>query len=73
MLGIRLNKTKLLNFIRNLNTIRAIIHDHGNLIDRHTLMARSAIYGSYKDQLKMGITQKLRAWFELKFFDFVLL
>jgi hypothetical protein len=59
-------------FLRNLNTIRSIVHDHGNLIDRHTIMARSAIYGSYKDKLRLGLRQKLRAWFELRFFDLIL-
>ena len=28
-----------------MNTVRSIIHDHGNLIDRHTIMARIAISG----------------------------
>ena len=59
--------------LRNLNTVRAIVHDHGNLIDRHTIMARSAIAGAYKDELRIGIKQRISAWFEIKFFDFLLL
>ncbi|XP_018567138.1 uncharacterized aarF domain-containing protein kinase 5 isoform X2 [Anoplophora glabripennis] len=38
----------LLLVIRNLNTIRAIAHDHGNPIDRYTVLARAAtkrVYG----------------------------
>jgi hypothetical protein len=56
-----------------LNTIRAIIHDHGNIVDRHTLMARSAISGAYKNELRMSYRQKISAWVEIKFFDFILL
>jgi hypothetical protein len=35
-------------------------------------MARSAIFGAYKDELRIGWRAKVRAWFELKRFDFVL-
>jgi hypothetical protein len=55
-----------------LNTVRSIIHDHGNLIDRHQLMARSAIFGAYRDQLQLGVKMKIRAWFDLRLFDFIL-
>ncbi|CAL1532375.1 unnamed protein product [Lymnaea stagnalis] len=34
---------------RNLNTIRAILRDHGNTVDRYGIMARSAIVGSHLD------------------------
>lgn len=36
-------------------------------------MARSAIFGAYKDELKLGYTSRIKAWFELKMFDFILL
>ena len=32
---------------RNINTIRAITKDHGGLVDRYTLMARSATRGAF--------------------------
>ena len=53
--------------------MRSIVHDHGNKIDRHTLMARSAIFGAYKDDLRLGWRAKVKAWFELKAFDLILM
>ncbi|KAK0044013.1 putative aarF domain-containing protein kinase 5 isoform X1 [Biomphalaria pfeifferi] len=41
--------TSLIWIFRNLNTIRAIIRDHGNTVDRYGIMARSAIRGSHLD------------------------
>jgi hypothetical protein len=32
---------------RNINTVRAITKDHGSLVDRYTLMARSATRGFF--------------------------
>ena len=32
-----------------------------------------SILKAYKDQLKLGAVQKVRAWFELKSFDIILL
>ena len=48
------------------------MHDHGNLINRHNIMARIAIYGAYKDELKLSLKSKIRAWFELRMFDLIL-
>jgi hypothetical protein len=48
------------------------VHDHGNLIDRHTIMARIAISGAYKNELKISFGQKVKSWFELKYFEFLL-
>ncbi|CAF0730942.1 unnamed protein product [Brachionus calyciflorus] len=62
----------LLLVFRNLNTVRSIIHDHGNLVDRHTIMARVAISGAYRDQMKLGLQSKIKAWFEIKAFDLIL-
>ena len=53
--------------------MRSIVHDHGNLIDRHTIMARIAISGAYKDQLKLDWSNAVRSWFELKYFDVILI
>ncbi|CAF1653308.1 unnamed protein product, partial [Didymodactylos carnosus] len=47
----------------NLNQIRSIIRDHGNLIDRHTIMARSAIMGVRKHEL----VNKRRLWMDRLF------
>jgi hypothetical protein len=35
-------------------------------------MARSAIFGAYKDELRMGWRANVKAWFELKTFDLIL-
>lgn len=35
-------------------------------------MARIAVLGAYKDQMKLGWKQKLRAWFDLAIFDIIL-
>jgi len=56
-----------------LNTVRSIIHDHGNLIDRHTIMARIAISGAYKEQLRLDLKSKVKSWFELRLFDLILM
>nr|KAI8763515.1 hypothetical protein BgiMline_006451 [Biomphalaria glabrata] len=47
MVVLREMPSNLLLVIRNLNTIRAIIRDHGNTVDRYGIMARSAIRGSH--------------------------
>lgn len=36
-----------LMFSRNINTVRAITKEHGSLVDRYTLMARSATRGFF--------------------------
>ncbi|KAF7404677.1 putative aarF domain-containing protein kinase 5 isoform X1 [Vespula maculifrons] len=40
-------KTMML-IIRNLNTIRAILQDHGSMVDRYRIMAQIAVRGKYK-------------------------
>ncbi|XP_043664612.1 uncharacterized aarF domain-containing protein kinase 5 isoform X3 [Vespula pensylvanica] len=40
-------KTMML-IIRNLNTIRAIVQDHGSMVDRYRIMAQIAVRGKYK-------------------------
>ncbi|KAH9491642.1 putative aarF domain-containing protein kinase 5 [Bulinus truncatus] len=55
--------SNLLLVIRNLNTIRAIIRDHGNTVDRYGIMARSAITGSHLgDPAVNTFTGVLRGW-----------
>ncbi|XP_059350364.1 uncharacterized aarF domain-containing protein kinase 5-like isoform X2 [Daphnia carinata] len=66
-------RTMLLT-IRNINTVRAITKDHGSLVDRYTLMARSATRGffivpgaSFRQRLQ-GIWQQFlfdwRLWWD---------
>ena len=33
-------------------------------------MARIAISGAYKNELKISFGQKIKSWFELRYFDF---
>jgi hypothetical protein len=35
-------------------------------------MARIAISGAYKEQLKLDFKSKVKSWFELRLFDFIL-
>jgi len=63
----------LLMIFRNLNQIRSTIRDHGNLIDRHTIMARSAILGARKHEgVPKSLKDRIYARFELIFFDTIL-
>ncbi|KAK3086297.1 hypothetical protein FSP39_016491 [Pinctada imbricata] len=58
----------------NMNTIRAICQDHGNIIDRYSVMARSAIRGSRKQgAAEMTYTGRFKAWCELVHYDFQLM
>ncbi|UJR36819.1 hypothetical protein I4U23_029533 [Adineta vaga] len=63
----------LLMILRNLNQIRSTIRDHGNLIDRHTIMARSAILGARKQEgPHRFMKDRIYARFELFLFDLIL-
>ncbi|CAF1930498.1 unnamed protein product [Rotaria magnacalcarata] len=63
----------LLMILRNLNQIRSTIRDHGNLIDRHTIMARSAILGARKYETPQRlIKDRIYARLELFMFDLIL-
>lgn len=56
---------------RNLNTIRAIIKDHGNTVDRYGIMARSAIRGAHQDDPTTGgVHGVLRAWWSRCHYDY---
>ncbi|KAI9561696.1 hypothetical protein GHT06_012656 [Daphnia sinensis] len=47
MTNLRSMPRTMLLTIRNINTVRAITKDHGSLVDRYTLMARSATRGFF--------------------------
>ncbi|CAF0809176.1 unnamed protein product [Adineta ricciae] len=64
---------KLILVLRNLNQIRSTIRDHGNLIDRHTIMARSAILGARKHEgPRRLLKDRIYARLELLLFDLIL-
>lgn len=46
--ALRLMPKSMLLVIRNLNTVRAIIKDHGDIINRYRIMARIATRGKYQ-------------------------
>nr|XP_022286091.1 uncharacterized aarF domain-containing protein kinase 5-like isoform X2 [Crassostrea virginica] len=57
--------------IRNMNTIRAICQEHGNLIDRYGIMAKSAIRGARKFGVQdITWSGRIKAWFEMANYDF---
>lgn len=57
--------------IRNMNTIRAICQEHGNLIDRYGIMAKSAIRGARKFGVQdISLTGRIKAWLEMMNYDF---
>lgn len=57
--------------IRNMNTIRAICQEHGNLIDRYGIMAKSAIRGARKFGVQdISWTGRIKAWLEMMNYDF---
>lgn len=57
--------------IRNMNTIRAICQEHGNLIDRYGIMAKSAIRGARKFGIQdISLTGRIKAWLEMMNYDF---
>lgn len=63
---------KLIFIFRNINTIRAIAKDHGDPIDRFTLMARSATQGAFVEE-NAGIIDKLRGFGQRVSFEIHLL
>ncbi|CAC5395545.1 ADCK [Mytilus coruscus] len=61
----------LLLIIRNMNTVRAICREHGHVIDRYGIMARSAIVGANKmagQDLSLG--GRLKSCWERFLFDY---
>ncbi|XP_055892322.1 uncharacterized aarF domain-containing protein kinase 5-like isoform X2 [Biomphalaria glabrata] len=62
--------TSLIWIFRNLNTIRAIIRDHGNTVDRYGIMARSAIRGSHLDDPAINtVTGVVKGWWARCVYD----
>ncbi|XP_060065653.1 uncharacterized aarF domain-containing protein kinase 5-like isoform X1 [Ylistrum balloti] len=56
---------------RNMNTIRAICREHGHVVDRYGIMARSAITGCQKTgEFHMSLSGRVRAWWERFIYDY---
>ncbi|XP_067015790.2 uncharacterized aarF domain-containing protein kinase 5 isoform X1 [Anabrus simplex] len=60
---------KLFLVLRNINTIRAIAREHGDPIDRYTVMARSATQGAFVSD-KSGLREKVAGLRERLYFEF---
>ncbi|KAK9885956.1 hypothetical protein WA026_013832 [Henosepilachna vigintioctopunctata] len=60
----------LLLILRNLNTLRAICHDHGYPIDRYSVLARVAMKNTYKANGVLGniYLMPIRTYYEIKLF-----
>ncbi|XP_052718364.1 uncharacterized aarF domain-containing protein kinase 5-like isoform X1 [Crassostrea angulata] len=70
-LVLRQMPTGLFFIFRNMNTIRAICQEHGNLIDRYGIMAKSAIRGARKFGIQdISWTGRIKAWLEMMNYDF---
>nr|XP_022286089.1 uncharacterized aarF domain-containing protein kinase 5-like isoform X1 [Crassostrea virginica] len=70
-LVLRQMPTGLFFIFRNMNTIRAICQEHGNLIDRYGIMAKSAIRGARKFGVQdITWSGRIKAWFEMANYDF---
>ncbi|XP_021349976.1 uncharacterized aarF domain-containing protein kinase 5-like isoform X1 [Mizuhopecten yessoensis] len=56
---------------RNMNTIRAICREHGHVVDRYSIMARSAITGCQKTgEFHLTVSGRVRAWWERCIYDY---
>lgn len=68
IVALRQMPSTLLLVIRNINTIRAITKDHGDPVDRYTIMARSATKGAFAGQGILGSVRALkdRTYFEIR-------
>ncbi|PVD20505.1 hypothetical protein C0Q70_18661 [Pomacea canaliculata] len=60
----------LIMIFRNLNTIRAITREHGHVVDRYGIMARSAITGVYQDVSSKSFLSRMRGWVDRCAFDY---
>ncbi|XP_045620948.1 uncharacterized aarF domain-containing protein kinase 5 isoform X2 [Procambarus clarkii] len=63
--------TELFFVLRNVNTVRAIAREHGDVVDRYTLMARSATRGAFVSH-DATFRQKMQGWVEQLYFDYSL-
>ncbi|KAK8377646.1 hypothetical protein O3P69_013946 [Scylla paramamosain] len=57
--------------LRNVNTIRSITKEHGDVVDRYKLMARSATRGAFVSP-DASIMQRMRGQWEQLYFDYSL-
>uniref|UniRef100_A0A0P4WLB2 ABC1 atypical kinase-like domain-containing protein n=1 Tax=Scylla olivacea TaxID=85551 RepID=A0A0P4WLB2_SCYOL len=62
---------EMLLVIRNVNTIRSITKEHGDVVDRYKLMARSATRGAFVSP-DASIMQRMRGRWEQLYFDYSL-
>lgn len=60
---------EMLLIIRNVNTVRAITRDHGDVVDRYTLMARSATRGAFVSP-DATLSQRVQGLLEQFYFDY---
>ncbi|XP_033755461.1 uncharacterized aarF domain-containing protein kinase 5-like [Pecten maximus] len=61
----------MLLLVRNMNTIRAICREHGHVVDRYGIMARSAITGCQKTgEFHLTLSGRVRAWWERCIYDY---
>ncbi|XP_045193467.2 uncharacterized aarF domain-containing protein kinase 5-like isoform X1 [Mercenaria mercenaria] len=63
--------SSLLLIFRNMNTVRAILREHGNPVDRYGIMAKSAITGTYRKEAEnITVISQAQAWWERVVFDY---
>lgn len=63
--------SSLLLIFRNMNTVRAILREHGHPVDRYGIMAKSAITGTYlKEEENITVISRAQAWWERIVFDY---
>lgn len=63
--------SSLLLIFRNMNTVRAITRQHGHLVDRYGIMAKSAINGTYRKETRPpNVVCRVQAWWERRVFDY---
>jgi len=74
MTAIKSMPRAMLLIFRNLNIIRAIVREHGNPVDRYTLMAREAVSSVAKAERETSYPFLGRAWsiFQSLHFEWVL-
>ncbi|KAK4310374.1 hypothetical protein Pmani_018065 [Petrolisthes manimaculis] len=63
---------EVLLIIRNVNTIRAITKEHGDVVDRYRIMARSATRGAFVAP-SATLTQRIKGRCHQLYFDYSLL
>ncbi|GFS90385.1 uncharacterized aarF domain-containing protein kinase 5 [Nephila pilipes] len=61
----------MLLVFRNINTVRSIIKNHGDYVDRYSIMARVAIQGAYNTSHR-SLCDSIKGLLERMKFDFIL-